>query len=204
MAPAFKEWQVIVEALGAGEQVLILRKGGIAEDHGGFRVKHDRFWLFPTQFHEQLARTKPAAAKFWQDVGRVPSPANTTMRGSDFAKASTDKEGTPPTTSEITLRFWAEIVRSSFLTDWAQVAALDAQHLWIEPVVRERFEWGRQPGIFALIVRVHRLNEPVVFTPTVAMAGCKSWVELPYDFAALPSTPVLDDTAFARKLTPSL
>jgi len=172
MFPAFKEWQVIVEALGAGEQVLILRKGGIAEDRGGFRVKHDRFWLFPTLFHEQLARTKPAAAKYF------PSP---------------------PTTAEITLRFWAEIIRSQFLTDWAQVTALDAQHLWTEPVVRERFDWGRSPGIFALAVRVHRINEPIVFTPTPAMAGCKSWVELPYDFTALPGAPVLDDAAFARK-----
>ena len=28
---AFKEWAVIVEALGQGEQIVILRKGGIAE-----------------------------------------------------------------------------------------------------------------------------------------------------------------------------
>jgi len=37
--PAFKEWQVIVDALAVGEQSLLLRKGGIAEGRGGFDQK---------------------------------------------------------------------------------------------------------------------------------------------------------------------
>ena len=49
---AFKEWAVVVEALGAGEQILILRKGGIHEQRGQFTVAHGEFWLFPTQYHE--------------------------------------------------------------------------------------------------------------------------------------------------------
>ena len=43
----------MVDALGRGEQIVILRKGGIAEGRGGFRAEHDRFWLFPTRFHQQ-------------------------------------------------------------------------------------------------------------------------------------------------------
>ncbi|SVB17570.1 uncharacterized protein METZ01_LOCUS170424, partial [marine metagenome] len=38
---AFKEWGVVVEALGRGEQIVILRKGGIAEGDSGFRAEHD-------------------------------------------------------------------------------------------------------------------------------------------------------------------
>jgi hypothetical protein len=49
---AFKEWAVVVEALGEGEQILILRKGGISEQRGQFEVQHREFWLYPTQFHE--------------------------------------------------------------------------------------------------------------------------------------------------------
>ena len=49
---AFKEWAVVVEALGHGEQILLLRKGGIRENCGEFHVDHRRFWLFPTVFHE--------------------------------------------------------------------------------------------------------------------------------------------------------
>src|SRR2546422_3996735 len=39
---AFKEWAVVVDALGRGEQVIILRKGGIAEDRGEFELEQDR------------------------------------------------------------------------------------------------------------------------------------------------------------------
>ena len=48
MRIAFKEWAVVVDALGRGEQLLILRKGGIAEGRDGFQVGHERFLLFPT------------------------------------------------------------------------------------------------------------------------------------------------------------
>ena len=51
-AVAFKEWAGICDALGAGRQCVILRKGGIAEGPGGFAPEHDAFWLYPTRVHE--------------------------------------------------------------------------------------------------------------------------------------------------------
>ena len=53
MRMAFKEWGVVVDALGSGEQIVVLRKGGIAEGREGFQVEHEKFWLFPTRFHQQ-------------------------------------------------------------------------------------------------------------------------------------------------------
>jgi hypothetical protein len=174
MFPAFKEWHVIVEALGSGEQILILRKGGIAEEGGGFAVKAEKFWLFPTQFHEQLAKTKPAAKKF-------------------FARL-------PPENGQIGLCYFAEVVRQAFLSDWAAVTRLDAFHLWSEETIRERFNWAQPPGLHAFAVRVHRLKLPALLEITPEMSGCKSWVDVPVDFAAHASEPVLDDKAFAKKL----
>jgi hypothetical protein len=40
MRAAFKEWAVIVDTLGRGGQIVILRKGGISE--GKLRVKRRR------------------------------------------------------------------------------------------------------------------------------------------------------------------
>jgi hypothetical protein len=171
---AFKEWYVIVEALGAGEQILILRKGGIAEGRAGFQMKAEKFWLFPTRFHEQLARTKPAAKKFFDHL--------------------------PRDTGRIELRHFAEIARHAFLSDWAAVAALDTFHLWSEATIHERFNWAKPPGLHAFAVRVHRLKKPVSLEITPEMAGCKSWVDLPLDFAAHASEPVLDDENFSRRL----
>ena len=63
-APAFKEWEAIVEALGHGAQIIILRKGGIAEGRAGFKPKHPKFWLFPTGFHQQWEKTKPELRRY--------------------------------------------------------------------------------------------------------------------------------------------
>ncbi|MED5454303.1 MAG: DUF1802 family protein, partial [Verrucomicrobiota bacterium] len=38
MKTAFKEWAVVIDALGRGEQIIILRKGGIHEGKGGFQM----------------------------------------------------------------------------------------------------------------------------------------------------------------------
>src|SRR5690349_20791125 len=58
MTPGFKEWTLVCKALGEGAQSLIIRKGGIAEGRAGFRFQHEDFLLFPTLFHEQVAKLK--------------------------------------------------------------------------------------------------------------------------------------------------
>jgi len=50
---AFKEWDVVCNAIGAGRQTVILRKGGIHEGREGFAWEHEEFVLFPTRFHAQ-------------------------------------------------------------------------------------------------------------------------------------------------------
>ena len=47
---ALKEWANVIEALGRGEQILLIRKGGIADPH--FGIEADRFYLYPTYFHQ--------------------------------------------------------------------------------------------------------------------------------------------------------
>ena len=58
MSFGFKEWTLICDALGRGEQSIIIRKGGIAEGRAGFRFEHPEFLLFSTLFHEQVAKLK--------------------------------------------------------------------------------------------------------------------------------------------------
>ena len=61
MLPALKEWDVVCEALGSGRQVIVIRKGGIAEGTGGLRFAHEEFVLLPTFFHQQSERVVPEA-----------------------------------------------------------------------------------------------------------------------------------------------
>lgn len=54
---ALKEWSSVIDALGSGEQVILIRKGGIADPK--FGVEADRFYLYPTYFHQPAAAEEP-------------------------------------------------------------------------------------------------------------------------------------------------
>ena len=58
-----KEWALVCEAMGRGEQSVILRKGGLAEGRAGFGFRHSEFFLFPTFFHEQIDKVRVPGAE---------------------------------------------------------------------------------------------------------------------------------------------
>jgi CDP-diacylglycerol--glycerol-3-phosphate 3-phosphatidyltransferase len=161
--PAFKEWEVIVEALGSGAQIVILRKGGIAEGPAGFQASHPKFWLFPTGYHQQWEKTKPELRRFL--APSTPSP----------------EKG-----QEIALHYFAEVTDAIYLSSWEQVARLADAHFWREEVLRERFDYKERPGMEAglhlLIVRVSHINLPHKLDPSPEYEGCKSWIEVPVNW----------------------
>jgi hypothetical protein len=174
---AFKEWAVVVDALGRGEQIVILRKGGIHEGRGGFKVEHPRFWLFPTMFHQQRESVVSSAKKRF-DVIAPQFP------GAD----------------KVRIEFFAEVADWRSVDSLEQAHALRGQHIWTDEVIAERFDWGRSKSIFALAVRVFQLPGAVELPVLPAYAGCKSWIELDAHLPAKEAAPVLDDSAFAEKL----
>jgi len=146
----FKEWALVCEALGGGEQSVILRKGGIAEGRAGFQFQHREFFLFPTFFHEQLEKTRSVQA------------------GMPERRAG-----------QIEMRFFAKLDESAVVTSWETAVALEPFHILQRDVVRERFEYDQAPGIHVGFVRVFRLCEPWVIPELPAYGGCRSWVNLP-------------------------
>lgn len=68
---ALKEWANAIEALGRGEQVLLIRKGGIADPT--FGVEAERFYLYPTYFHQPEAAPADGgvAITHWCEVART-------------------------------------------------------------------------------------------------------------------------------------
>ena len=177
MRIAFKEWAVIVDALGRGEQILILRKGGINEERGGFQVEHSRFLLFPTRFHQQRESVSPSAQARFDQI----APAF-------------------PAADRVRLEFLAEVVAWKRLDSLAMAEHLRGQHVWRDDVIAERFDWGKSKIIFALAVKVFRLPHAIERPLLPGYGGCKSWVELEPDIAIEAAQPVLSDAAFADKL----
>lgn len=174
---AFKEWAIVVDALGRGEQILILRKGGIHEGRGGFQVEHPRFWLFPTLFHQQRESVIAMAQKRFDEIAPQFPPAD-----------------------RVRINFMAQVVEWRRLETLDQAQALRGQHIWTDAVIEERFEWGRSKNIFALAVRVYRLPKPVELPTLPAYGGCKSWIEIDADLPTKEAVPVLSEAAFAEKL----
>jgi hypothetical protein len=67
---ALKEWSNVVAALGRGEQILLIRKGGLADPD--FGVEADRFYLYPTYFHQGEQEARPRVEiTHWCEVART-------------------------------------------------------------------------------------------------------------------------------------
>ena len=69
---ALKEWASVIDALDRGIQIVLIRKGGLADPH--FGLEADRFYLFPTNYHEDDGRPgfSPASVPIthWAEVVR--------------------------------------------------------------------------------------------------------------------------------------
>jgi hypothetical protein len=159
----FKEWALVCEALGRGEQTILLRKGGIAEGRDGFGFRHAEFFLFPTFFHEQVVKVRTPGAEI---------PAQS--------------EG------EVQIRYFAQLEAQKEITSWEMAAALAPFHILQESVVRERFEY-KGAGLRVALVRVFRLEPSWVFPNRPAYGGCRSWVNLPDCPAGTRFEPVQSD-----------
>jgi hypothetical protein len=67
---ALKEWSSVVTALGRGEQILLVRKGGIADP--SFGVEAERFYLYPTYFHQGESDARASVTiTHWCEVVRT-------------------------------------------------------------------------------------------------------------------------------------
>jgi hypothetical protein len=175
---AFKEWAIVVDALGHGEQIVILRKGGISEGRGGFQVEHPRFLLFPTLFHQQREAVLPKAQQRFDEI----SPRF-------------------PSAEKLRVELYAEVVEWRRLEVLADAERLRGQHIWRDEVIAERFDWGKSKNIFAMAVRVFRLPGPVDLPMLPSYGGCKSWIELERDIKTDHAAAVLSDSEFAAKLS---
>ena len=172
---AFKEWAIVVEVLSRGEQVIILRKGGIREERGQFHVDHREFWLFPTQYHEAERSIIPSKRPVLRSL------AATALK--DF----------------VDIQHYAMVNLVLRITDPAALARLQGRHIWSEQTLQERFQFGREPGLHALVVRVYQRSSPVRLPLRESYGGCTSWVELEQGWSTEGLTPVLADVEYHRQ-----
>jgi len=172
-----KEWAVLCDALAAGDVVAMVRKGGIREQRAGFSVRHDRFVLYPTFFHEKAAELQP------RFVERLPAA-----------------HARRPAAGEIRIELVADAAAVWTVRDLERLRAIEAAHGMAWPAVEARFHYKGRPELRVVAVRAHRLVAPTTFPETRRYQGCVSWVALDEPVDVTGATPVLDAAAFEGRL----
>jgi hypothetical protein len=173
---AFKEWAVVADALAAGRQSLLLRKGGIYERLGRFEVEHREFWIFPTRFHQRPNEIRPDALPLLQ------------QNSSDA-----------PPTGAVRLSVYAVVEEVIEIGDAALLPPLAELQILTENTVLERFRY-RRPGLFILPVRVYVLARQITIADRPHYAGCRTWVDLERQLSTEGATPALSDKIHAARM----
>ena len=170
---ALKEWASVIAAMLGGEQVVMLRKGGVGEKR--FEVPHQQFFLLPTHLHQRPELLVPVARDAYaHELGMRTEPGR------------------------VRLEAWCEVAAVHPVTEQAELTALKGFHILAADYARSRLKWRPTQPLMAVVVRVHRAAGPPVVDMDDAMGGCVSWVAMPAHITAPPPDPVLTDMAFAR------
>jgi len=168
---ALKEWATVIAAMLAGDQVVMLRKGGIGEKR--FAVPHREFLLLPTHVHQRPDLLAPEVAERWPDLLSVTEE--------------------PP---RVGIAAWCEVADVHEVSEQAELDALAPFHVLGPDYAAARLRWRPKHPLLVIVPRVHRVAPPLPLDVSPDMRGCRSWVEVPLPIPAADA--VLGDARFAE------
>ena len=174
---ALKEWAVLCDAMARGEITAMVRKGGIREQRAGFSVRHHRFVLYSTWFHEKEAEMAPRLAH----------------------TLPTSHAGRPPE-GVIRIALVAEVGAVWAVSALESLRAIELEHGLAWGAVESRYHYKDRPGVQVVAVRVLQLPQPVELPEARRYQGCVSWVALDEGVDVSGAVPVIDDAEFARRM----
>ncbi|MGQ0714584.1 MAG: DUF1802 family protein [Gemmatimonadaceae bacterium] len=174
---ALKEWAVLCDAMARGDIIAMVRKGGIREQRTGFAVRHDRFVLYPTYFHEREAELAPR-----------------------FREALAGSNAIQPTQGTVRVSLVADVAGVWQVNDLERLRAVDGEHGLAWGAVESRFNYRGNPGVQVVAVRVSRLKNATERPELRRYTGCVSWVELEDDVEVSGAQPVLFAAIFDARV----
>ena len=174
---ALKEWAVTVHSLSQGQQILLLRKGGIHEEGKDFRVIHSEFLLYPTYEHQR------------EDLLKPEHQSTLSQLLSELPRSET-----------ITFTHWAKTEEIIEVSDQEKVDELSPHHIWANEYAQSRLHWKPMLPLSIMLLRVYKIEQPVKVPFIPEYGGCTSWVEVIPTINLGNMKPVLTDQEFRRQV----
>ncbi|MGN6351010.1 MAG: DUF1802 family protein [Candidatus Nitrosocosmicus sp.] len=206
---ALKEWAIVCKAIEDGKQVLLFRKGGIMEYRNGFELKHKVCFLFPTFEHQSIDSVRSEYIKELEFLQNQQQPQKTIENESRVSA----KEKNNTIQNIIKINSIVEITYFNEINDINKLKELEKFHIWNIDYVKMRFNYNPKKPLYLLLLRAHKLKEPINISNRSEWSGCKSWIQFDMENESLKnkyannssqyfeylksiSNPCIDDTAF--------
>lgn len=174
---AFKEWSVAINAMEAGQTIMLLRKGGIREQRGRFEVDHTQVLLFPTYEHQNPEFLKNTYTTQVQKVESGWHPA------------------------EIKISSWAEITDILPIFTADNLECLFPFHIWNQRFIQERLKWKPRQPLYILLLRVYLLSQPFFVAYDNKYGGCKSWIDLEQAITLDWQNPAISESDYSTQVS---
>jgi hypothetical protein len=172
---AFKEWAIACDAMRDGRQLLLIRKGGIREEGGVFTMTDREFFLMPTFEHQNPDLVQA------EILPRL------------------DARRSPPDPGLVEIDTYAEVDTILIARDEAHVRAAAYETIWNDEYIRQRFDFNAYDPLYLVVLRAHRLREPISLPLAPEYIGCRSWVTLDRAISTEGARPSLSDAEFAPR-----
>ena len=167
---ALKEWDIAIQALEMGETIMLLRKGGIREQGGKFKVDHDQILLYPTFEHQKPTLLKPEYANLVQPVASGWHPE--TVKISSFAEITN-------------ILSWNNAQNESLIN------SLIKYHIFNQEFVRDRLQYKPDQPLYILLLKTYKLEKVYNIPYHPSYGGCRSWIELQETISLENMVPIL-------------
>lgn len=177
---ALKEWDIAIQALEQGKTIMLLRKGGIREQGGKFKVDHEKILLYPTFEHQNQTLLKPESANFVQPVASGWHPE--TVKISSFA--------------EIT-----DIISWNNTKNEYLINSLIKYHIWNQVFIRDRLQFKPDKPLYILLLRTYKLSQIYDIPYDSSYGGCRSWIDLQKMISLENMVPVLTQENYDQQVS---
>ena len=180
LSVALKEWAVVQRSLLDQHQIMVLRKGGIAEENGDFDLLADQFLILPGYEHETERK------------GDIQPCFESWLHEEELKK---------PPAGQIRFECACEVRDVIRVDDRDKMLNLMPQHIWSRQFIDGRFDWEPYKPVSVLLLRAYRLAKPVFAPYRREYGGCRSWITLDEPVATAGSEPAISSvTHFERRI----